>query len=87
MLIVTDVYPSREKPIEGVTGKLITDTAEQYGHNNVIYVEDKVEVTKTLKEVAEAGDIIITMGAGDIYRFGEEFVEALESGKFKPKAK
>ena len=87
MLIVTDVYPSREEPIEGVTGKLIADTAEQYGHKNVIYVENKEDVTKTLKEIAEPDDIIITMGAGDIYRFGEEFVEALESGKFKPKAK
>ena len=87
MLIVTDVYPSREKPIEGVTGKLISDTAEQYGHNNVKYVENKEEITKTLKEVAREGDIIITMGAGDIYRFGEDFIESLKSGSFKPKAK
>nr|WP_026166517.1 UDP-N-acetylmuramate--L-alanine ligase [Gracilimonas tropica] len=87
MLICTDVYPSREKPIEGVTGKLIADTAMQYGHKNVKYVENKEEITKTLKEIAKEGDIIITMGAGDIYRFGEDFIEALESGKFKPKAK
>ena len=86
MLIVTDVYPSREKPIEGVTGKLIADTAVQYGHKNVVYLENKEEVTKTLKEISRSGDIIITMGAGDIYRFGEEFVEALESGTFEPKA-
>ncbi len=85
VLIVTDVYPSREKPIEGVTGKLIADTAEQYGHKNVLYVPNKEDVTKTLKKHSKAGDIIITMGAGDIYRFGEEFVEVLESGKFQPK--
>lgn len=82
VLLVTDVYPSREKPIEGVTGKLIADTAEQYGHKNVIYVEDKKEVTETLKEVAKPGDIIITMGAGDIYRSGEDFVDEIENGNF-----
>ena len=82
VLVVTDVYPSREKPIEGVTGKLIADTAEQYGHKNVIYVEDKNNVTEKLKEIAKTGDIIITMGAGDIYRSGESFVEEIESGNF-----
>ncbi|MFN1834714.1 UDP-N-acetylmuramate--L-alanine ligase [Balneola sp. MJW-20] len=84
MLIVTDVYPSREKPIEGVSGKLITDTAEQYGHKNVRYIKDKEDVTDTLKEICKEDDIVITMGAGDIYRFGEEFVEDLKSGNYKP---
>ena len=83
VLLITDVYPSREKPIEGVTGKLISDTAEQYGHKNVIYVEDKADVTATLKEISKAGDIIITMGAGDIYKYGEEFAKELESGNYK----
>ncbi|MEQ9719566.1 MAG: UDP-N-acetylmuramate--L-alanine ligase, partial [Balneola sp.] len=83
VLVITDVYPSREKPIEGVTGKLISDTAEQYGHKNVIYVEDKADVTETLKEISKAGDIIITMGAGDIYKYGEEFANELESGNYK----
>ena len=86
VLVVTDVYPSREKPIEGVTGKLIADTAEQYGHKNVIYVENKEDVTEKLKEVVKTGDIIITMGAGDIYRSGESFVNEIESGNYKPEA-
>lgn len=80
VLVITDVYPSREKPIEGVTGKLIADTAEQYGHKNVVYVEDKNEVSDRLKDIVKDGDIIITMGAGDIYRSGETFVEEIETG-------
>ncbi|MEP1150833.1 MAG: UDP-N-acetylmuramate--L-alanine ligase [Balneola sp.] len=84
VLVITDVYPSREKPIEGVTGKLISETAEQYGHKRVIYVEDKNDVTDKLKEISEAGDIIITMGAGDIYKYGEAFVTELSSGNYKP---
>ncbi|MEX2456739.1 MAG: UDP-N-acetylmuramate--L-alanine ligase [Balneolaceae bacterium] len=75
VLIVTDVYPSREKPIEGVTGKLISDTAKKYGHRDVHYLEDKNELPSKLKEIVQPGDIVITMGAGDIYKYGEDFVE------------
>lgn len=82
VIIVTDVYPSREAPIEGVSGKLIADTAERYGHRNVIYVEDKKNVSEKLKEIVQPGDIIITMGAGDIYRSGDEFVEEINTGNF-----
>jgi UDP-N-acetylmuramate--alanine ligase len=81
VLVVTDVYPSREKPIEGITGALIANTAEQYGHKNVHYVHDKKDVASELKNIVKAGDIIITMGAGDIYRMGDEFAEWLEITK------
>ncbi|NGP89422.1 UDP-N-acetylmuramate--L-alanine ligase [Fodinibius halophilus] len=78
--VITDVYPSREDPIKGVNGKLIADSAREYGHRKVHYVEDKTELPKRLKEIVEPGDVIITMGAGDIYKYGEEFVEALDAG-------
>ncbi|MBO6794440.1 MAG: UDP-N-acetylmuramate--L-alanine ligase [Balneolaceae bacterium] len=87
VMVVTDVYPSREKPIEGVTGKMIADTASTYGHRNVVYVEDKNEVHERLKEIVEPGDIIITMGAGDIYKSGDRFVEEIELGNFKVEAR
>ena len=69
VLLVTDVYPSREKPIEGVTGKLISDTAKEYGHRDVHYLKDKTELPGKLKEIVKDGDIVITMGAGDIYMY------------------
>lgn len=83
--VITDVYPSREEPIEGVTGKLIADVAKEYGHQKVHYVEDKADLPAELKEIIEPGDVVITMGAGDIYKYGEQFVEALESGISKLK--
>ena len=86
VMVVTDVYPSREKPIEGVTGKMIADTASTYGHRNVVYVEDKNDVHERLKEIVKPGDIIITMGAGDIYKSGDRFVEEIETGNFKIEA-
>ncbi len=75
VLVLTDIYPSREEPIEGVTGKLVADTATKYGHRGVHYVKEKTELPERLKQIVKAGDIVITMGAGDIYRYGEQFVE------------
>ena len=77
IFVCTDIYPAREEPIEGVTGKLITDAAQSFGHKNVLYVENKNDIVKTLNNLKKDGDIIVTMGAGDIWKFGEKFVEGL----------
>jgi UDP-N-acetylmuramate--alanine ligase len=68
ILIVTDVYPAREKPIEGVNGKLIADTAISYGHKNVIYAETLDEAYNYVKEILKEGDLLLTLGAGDIWK-------------------
>ncbi len=68
VLIVTDVYPARETPIEGVTGKLVADAAIQSGHRNVVYIPDKNDLFAEIKKIMKEGDIIITMGAGDIWK-------------------
>lgn len=72
ILILTDVYPAREEPIEGVTGRLIADAAVQYGHKNVIYIENKNDIIAELKPMIKPGDVIITMGAGDIWKLSRE---------------
>lgn len=77
IFVCTDIYPAREEPIEGVTGKLIADAAQSFGHKNVLYVENKNDIVKTLNNLKKDGDIIVTMGAGDIWKFGEKFVEGL----------
>lgn len=82
-IVITDIYPSREEPIEGVTGELITDTAKSYGHRGVHYVEDKKELPSRLSEIVKPGDIVITMGAGDIYKYGELYVQMLEKSDKK----
>ncbi len=78
VFICTDVYPAREKPIEGITGKLIADAAKDFGHKNVIYEPDKTKIPELLSRIKKENDIIITMGAGDIWKFGEKFVEELK---------
>ncbi len=78
VLVVTDVYPAREEPIQGVSGELIVNAAKRFGHKDVHYVPDKRAVPGALKGLMKQGDIIITMGAGDIWKFGEEFLSDLK---------
>ncbi len=79
IFICTDVYPARELPIEGITGELIVKAACKFGHKNAVYVEDKNNLPSILKEIMKEGDIIVTMGAGDIWRYGEEFIKLIEN--------
>jgi len=78
IFICTDVYPAREEPIEGVTGRMIADIAKKFGHKNVIYLEDKNEIPDLLLSIKQKDDIIITMGAGDIWKYGEKFVDMIK---------
>ncbi|MGB2868726.1 MAG: UDP-N-acetylmuramate--L-alanine ligase [Bacteroidota bacterium] len=81
VLVVTDVYPAREEPIQGVTGELIANAAKQYGHKEVHYVPDKKQIPTFLQSIVKKDDIVITMGAGDIWRYGEEFLKELGGKK------
>ncbi|MDZ7765228.1 MAG: UDP-N-acetylmuramate--L-alanine ligase [Melioribacteraceae bacterium] len=78
VFICTDVYPAREKPIEGISGKLIADAAKSFGHKNVIYEPDKTKVPELLKKIYKKDDIIVTLGAGDIWKYGEKFIELIK---------
>ncbi len=79
IFICTDVYPAREEPINGVSGELIIEAAKKFGHKNVIYVKDKNDIPKKLIELKKDGDIFVTMGAGDIWKYGEKFVELVKA--------
>jgi len=79
ILLVTEVYPAREEPIQGVSGELIANAAKGFGHKHVHYIPDKRMVPEFLMKIKQTGDIIITMGAGDIWRFGEEFIKQLKA--------
>jgi UDP-N-acetylmuramate--alanine ligase len=68
MLVVADVFPSREQPIDGVTGKLVADSVLKAGHKNVEYIPDKSKIPGFLKDRVRPGDIVIVIGAGDINR-------------------
>ncbi len=79
IFVCTDVYPAREKPIEGISGELVAEAARKFGHKNVYYEPDKTKLPEMLNNIVEAGDIVLTMGAGDIWKIGEEFIELYKS--------
>ncbi|MCY3555151.1 MAG: UDP-N-acetylmuramate--L-alanine ligase [Gemmatimonadetes bacterium] len=74
--IVTDVYASRETPRDGVTGEMIVHDASAFDAN-VAYIPDKDRVAAALVDDLEPGDLVLTLGAGDIGEVGSQVCELL----------
>ncbi|MDX1430638.1 MAG: cyanophycin synthetase, partial [Rhodothermales bacterium] len=68
LLVLTDVYGAREKPIAGVDGTLVADLAREYGHTDVRYVPAVGDLPSVVRSFISSGDVVIFMGAGDIWR-------------------
>ena len=68
IVIITDIYPAREKPIKGVSSQLIVSELLRLGHNNVHYIADPLSLPLFIKKLALQDDIILIMGAGNIWR-------------------
>jgi len=77
ILILTDIYPAGEDPIEGVESKALFEGLREYGHKDVTYLSDKKEIVEHLLRVISPGDLVITLGAGDIWQVSEELVNRL----------
>jgi UDP-N-acetylmuramate--alanine ligase len=78
ILILTDIYPAGEDRIEGVEAKDLFEGLREYGHKNVTYLADKKEIVEHLLRIITAGDLVITLGAGDIWQVSDELVKRLE---------
>jgi UDP-N-acetylmuramate--alanine ligase len=83
-VIVTDIYSAGEKPIEGVTAELIVGAARSHGHREVKYAGDLARAKALLKEVARPQDVVLTLGAGDVWKVGEEFLADRENNAPEP---
>lgn len=74
-----DVYPAGETPVPGVSGKTFLDVVlEHPGHPEAAYVPRRVEVVPYLASKAAPGDLVITMGAGDVTAIGPQLASSLE---------
>ena len=74
--VVLDIYPAREDPIPGVTSELIIQAARAAGAD-VTPVHDKAEVPEAVAGMAKAGDLVLTMGAGDVTDLGPRILDRL----------
>ena len=71
LVVVTDVYPAREQPIPGVTGERVANAARDCGAETV-YEPDRQALAERVAGLVREGDVVVTLGAGDITRLGSE---------------
>ena len=72
--MLTDIYAASEDPIPGVTSQALAEDIEKFGHRNVRYVGAVENGAQALLEVVQSGDLILTLGAGSVWRAGEDFL-------------
>jgi UDP-N-acetylmuramate--alanine ligase len=74
VVLVTDIYAASEEPIPGVTAERLAREIERYGHRRVAYAGPLDGAGGRLREFVEPGDLVLTLGAGNVWRCGEEFL-------------
>jgi UDP-N-acetylmuramate--alanine ligase len=78
VLLICDIYPASEDPIEGVSSQALAARVERFGHRQVEYIGPVANGATRLKEVMQPGDLILTLGAGNVYQAGDELMRILE---------
>jgi UDP-N-acetylmuramate--alanine ligase len=76
LLVVADVYGAREAPVAGVSGQLVADAAREAGAT-VVYEPERGALTTRVHALLEPGDLLLTLGAGDVTRVGPELMALL----------
>ncbi|MFC2150494.1 UDP-N-acetylmuramate--L-alanine ligase [Calditrichota bacterium] len=75
---VLPIFPAREEPIEGVSSGLVVEAAKAAGHRNVTMVEDRNQISSLVKNTVRSGDMVLTLGAGDVYELSTMIFEDLD---------
>jgi UDP-N-acetylmuramate--alanine ligase len=78
VLIVTDIYPASETPIPGVHAEKLATAIQEHGHGNIRYIPNPVDVIPVLLEEVREKDVLLTLGAGNIWQTGQEFLKRLQ---------
>ena len=77
VVLITDIYPASEEPIEGVTAAVLADQLERFGHRNAEYVGHLSGAAFRLLDTVRPGDLVLTLGAGNVYQVADELLQAL----------
>ena len=81
-LLLIDVFSAGEMPIPGVTSKMLADTVRaKHPGKEVVYCSSRLELNEELEKMVGEGDLLLTMGAGDVTTGGPEFIEYLTAKK------
>ena len=79
-LFVLDIYAASEKPIEGASAEALVERIRQFGHRRVEHVRTIDCGVEALLKVAEEGDLVLTLGAGNVWQAGDKLLERLRAG-------
>lgn len=77
VVIVDDIYAAGEQPIEGVSSMIIVEAIKRNGQKNVVYLGDGEKIVDYLENFVKPGDLVITIGAGNIWTAGVNLVDRL----------
>ncbi|MDP6669822.1 MAG: UDP-N-acetylmuramate--L-alanine ligase, partial [Candidatus Krumholzibacteria bacterium] len=77
-VIITEIYEASEKPIEGITPEALVESVNRRGKTPALHLSDREELSDYLLESLEEGDLLVTLGAGNLNRFSEEFLARLQ---------
>ncbi len=80
VLFISSIYAASEEPIPGITAQRLADEVAAFGHRDVTVVEKRADLAKAMLPRLKAGDLVITLGAGDITAVGPELVKLLGGG-------
>jgi len=80
-LIVTDIYPASEEPIPGVSAEALCEAIRRAGHPDVVHLSGFDAIVEHLTEIARPEDVILTQGAGSVWKAGEAFLKRIRGGK------
>lgn len=78
VLLVLPIYAASEKEIEGVSGRLLCEGIQAHGHKEVVYATGIEDAAAYLKQNLKPGDVLLTLGAGDVYKAGERLLQELQ---------
>jgi len=78
VLVVLPIYAASEKEIEGITGQLLCEGIQAHGHREVVYAAEMNRAVAYLKQNLKSGDILLTLGAGDVWKVGEQVLKELK---------
>jgi len=77
VLILTDIYPAGEAPIEGVTADALASRIRRHGQRDVTWISDRDKLCEHLESALQPGDILVTLGAGNVWQVGEAMLARL----------
>jgi UDP-N-acetylmuramate--alanine ligase len=77
VLLITDVYAAGEAPLDGADSAHLVEAIRRHGHRDVTHVPERQDLVAAIRDRARPGDVVLTLGAGDITRTGPALLEQL----------